>query len=179
MHHWIRPNRKRVIGLCKRTAKALPKKNLHDFALQSYEGLTHGIEKSRRAGGHSGSSVTFSPNFLFESASPAFSHVGLKIGKSPPPLWTRHPEHPEFYPCPSPALHLYLKLGFREVSMAETPYARADIRMALDLENVRTSRLGNNGYAVITVHPRSHCSPVGTHAQSRQNYPAGLPDFCL
>lgn len=33
----------------------------------------------------------------------------------------------------TPALNLYEKLGFREVPMAETPYARADIKMLLDL----------------------------------------------
>lgn len=33
----------------------------------------------------------------------------------------------------TPALQLYEKLGFREIPMAETPYARADIKMAIDL----------------------------------------------
>jgi N-acetylglutamate synthase-like GNAT family acetyltransferase len=28
-----------------------------------------------------------------------------------------------------PAIHLYKKLGFKEIPMAETPYARADIKM--------------------------------------------------
>jgi DNA-binding MarR family transcriptional regulator len=33
-----------------------------------------------------------------------------------------------------PALNLYRKLGFRKVAMSETPYARADIKMELELE---------------------------------------------
>ena len=32
-----------------------------------------------------------------------------------------------------PALTLYQRLGFQEVAMVETPYARADIRMAINL----------------------------------------------
>lgn len=32
----------------------------------------------------------------------------------------------------APALQLYQKLGFREVPMSQTPYARADIKMLLD-----------------------------------------------
>lgn len=34
----------------------------------------------------------------------------------------------------TPALNLYRAVGFQEVSMVETPYSRADIRMAMDLE---------------------------------------------
>lgn len=35
----------------------------------------------------------------------------------------------------APALNLYTKLGFKEVPVTETPYARADIRMELWIEN--------------------------------------------
>jgi len=35
----------------------------------------------------------------------------------------------------TPALNLYSKLGFQEVPVTETPYARADIRMELLMEN--------------------------------------------
>ncbi len=34
----------------------------------------------------------------------------------------------------APALKLYQSVGFQEVAMVETPYARADIRMAMDFE---------------------------------------------
>lgn len=33
----------------------------------------------------------------------------------------------------APAIHLYRKLGFEEIPMAETPYARADIKMEVCL----------------------------------------------
>ena len=38
------------------------------------------------------------------------------------------------------ALRLYRRLGFEEVPMGETPYARADIRMEMDLTNSEEER---------------------------------------
>ena len=38
-----------------------------------------------------------------------------------------------------PALHLYEKLGFKEIPITFTPYARADIRMELFTDNIVTT----------------------------------------